>query len=154
MHAHGNRPLFEGLPKRSCTSQPIGAICATDGVEQPACLVSWKRTTSAPFPAGRCSARKATHCIKPTAVYLPPKREGSGNKFNVVIWLHGFYVRNHKFLFRNDPARLREQVRNSNKDVVLIAPFLGFEYAVGKSFAGNYSVDDLAHGKMGRTLFG
>ena len=124
------------------------------GVEQPACLVSWKRTTSAAFPGRTLFSKEAAHCIKPTAVYLPPKREGSGHTFNVVIWLHGFYVRNHKFLFRGDPARLREQVRDSNKDVVLIAPFLGFEYAVGKSFAGNYSVDDSGHGAMGRTLFG
>jgi hypothetical protein len=50
-----------------------------------------------------------------------------------------------QFLFHNDPARLREQVRDSNKNVVLIAPFLGFEYAVDdKHFAGNYSVEDLA----------
>ncbi len=96
------------------------------------------------FPGTTLFSKETAHCIKPTAVYLPPKREASANKFNVVIWLHGFYVRNHKFLFRSDPARLREQVRESNKDVVLIAPFLGFEYAAGDSFAGNYSVKDLA----------
>jgi hypothetical protein len=96
------------------------------------------------FPGTTLFSKETAHCIKPTAVYLPPKREASANKFNVVIWLHGFYVRNHKFLFRSDPARLREQVRDSNKDVVLIAPFLGFEYAAGDSFAGNYSVKDLA----------
>lgn len=101
------------------------------------------------FPGTTLFSKETAHCIRPTAVYLPPKREASGNKFNVVIWLHGFYVRNHKFLFRNDPARLREQVRDSNKDVVLIAPFLGFEYAAGDSFAGNYSVKDLATPKWG-----
>jgi hypothetical protein len=66
-----------------------------------------------------------------------------------VIWLHGFYVRDHEFLFRNDPARLREQVRDSGKDVVLIAPFLGYEYTDGDSFAGNYNVKDLAAPKWG-----
>ncbi|WFU44349.1 hypothetical protein QA640_19025 [Bradyrhizobium sp. CB82] len=82
--------------------------------------------------------------MKPTAVYLPPKHITSATKLDLVIWLHGFYVKDHEFLFHNDPARLREQVRDSGKDVVLIAPFLGYEYAVGESFAGNYSVKDLA----------
>src|SRR6266702_527780 len=101
------------------------------------------------FPGKTLFTKDASRCIKPTAVYLPPKPEASGNKLNVVIWLHGFYVRDHKFLFRHDPARIREQVRDSNKDVALIAPFLGFEYAVGKSVAGNYSVDDLATPRWG-----
>jgi hypothetical protein len=101
------------------------------------------------FPGTTLFSKDTAHCIKATAVYLPPKRESAGNKFNVVIWLHGFYVRNHRFLFRNDPARLREQVRDSNKDVVLIAPFLGFEYAAGKGFAGNYGVKDLQTPKWG-----
>src|SRR4051795_9039073 len=87
--------------------------------------------------------------MKPTAVYLPPKHVTSETKFDVVIWLHGFDVRDHEFLFRSDPARLREQVRDSGRDVVLVAPFLGYEYAVGDSFAGNYSVKDLAAPKWG-----
>jgi hypothetical protein len=87
--------------------------------------------------------------MKPTAVYLPPKHATAASRFDVVIWLHGFYVRDHEFLFHNDPARLREQVRDSGKDVVLIAPFLGYEYAVGDSFAGNYNVKDLAAPKRG-----
>ncbi|MBR0694749.1 hypothetical protein JQ553_16155 [Bradyrhizobium lablabi] len=93
--------------------------------------------------------KKTSPCMKPTAVYLPPKHTASNNKLDVVLWLHGFYVRNHEFLFRNDPARLREQVRDVNKDVVLIAPFLGYEYAEGDGFAGNYSVKDLATPKWG-----
>jgi hypothetical protein len=101
------------------------------------------------FPGVTLFTKRTAHCIKPTAVYLPPKHAAPGNKLNVVIWLHGFYVRDHKFLFHGDPARIREQVRDSNKDVVLIAPFLGFEYAVGDSFAGSYSVTDLATPKWG-----
>ncbi|MEY9702513.1 hypothetical protein ABIF50_004965 [Bradyrhizobium diazoefficiens] len=46
-------------------------------------------------------------------------------------------------------TRLREQVRDSGKDVVLIAPFLGYEYAVGDTFAGNYNVSDLATASWG-----
>lgn len=101
------------------------------------------------FPGTTLFTKEASRCIKPTAIYLPPKREAAGNKLDVVIWLHGFYVRNHKFLFRNDPARLREQVRDSGRDVTLIAPFLGYEHVVGKSVVGDYSVDDLATARWG-----
>ena len=48
-------------------------------------------------------------CLKPTAVYLPPKYlETKKKDLTVVLWLHGFYVKNHKFLFFNDAARVRE----------------------------------------------
>ena len=90
------------------------------------------------FPGVTLFTKRQAPGMKPTAVYLPPKHATAATKFDVVIWLHGFYVRDHEFLFRNDPARLREQVRDSGKDVVLIAPFLGYEYAAGDSFAGGF----------------
>lgn len=101
------------------------------------------------FPGVTLFTKRTAPGMKPTAVYLPPKHATANTKFDIAIWLHGFYVRNHEFLFHNDPARLREQVRDSGKDVVLIAPFLGYEYAVGDSFTGNYSVKDLATPKWG-----
>ena len=101
------------------------------------------------FPGVTLFTKRTAPGMKPTAVYLPPKHATASTKFDVVIWLHGFYVRNPEFLFHNDPARLREQVRDSGKDVVLVAPFLGYEYADGDSFAGNYSVKDLATPKWG-----
>jgi hypothetical protein len=96
------------------------------------------------FPGVTLFTKENAHCIKPTAVYLPPNPAARGNVLDVVIWLHGFAVIDHKFLFRNDPARIREQVRDSNKNVVLIAPFLGYEYSVGNGFAGKFNVKDLA----------
>ncbi|MFB9269862.1 hypothetical protein ACFFWD_43225 [Bradyrhizobium erythrophlei] len=101
------------------------------------------------FPGVTLFTKRTAHCMKATAIYLPPKHVTSATKFDVVIWLHGFYVKDHEFLFRNDPARLREQVRDSGRDVVLVAPFLGYEYADGDSFAGNYIVKDLATPKWG-----
>ena len=107
------------------------------------------------FPGVTLFTKRGAHSIKPTAVYLPPKPAASGNMLNVVIWLHGFFVRDHKFLFRSDPARIREQVRDSNRNVALIAPHLGFEFSVtdkltGKeTLAGNYSVKDLAKPNWG-----
>ena len=101
------------------------------------------------FPGLTLFTKRDARCIKPTAVYFPPKHLASSKKLDVVIWLHGFYVKDHKYLVRGDPAKIREQVRDSGKDLVLIAPFLGYEYAVGDAVAGNYSVADLATPKWG-----
>ena len=91
------------------------------------------------FPGVTLFTKRQAPGMRPTAVYLPPKHLTTATKFDVVLWLHGFYVRDHEYLFRNDPARLREQVRDSGRDVVLIAPFLGYEYAVYDSFCRKYS---------------
>jgi hypothetical protein len=101
------------------------------------------------FPGVTLFTKRTARCIKPTAVYFPPRHAESSKKLDVVLWLHGYYVKDHKFLFHGDPARIREQVRDSGKDVVLIAPFLGYEYSLGDSVAGNYSVNDLATPKWG-----
>jgi hypothetical protein len=101
------------------------------------------------FPGRTLFTRRATQCMKPTAIYLPPNRAGSDNTLDVVIWLHGFYVADHMSLFHSDPARIREQFRNSGKDVALIAPWLGYEHSVNGKFVGNYSVSDLATARWG-----
>ena len=101
------------------------------------------------FPGVTLFTKRTARCIKPTAVYFPPRHAVSSKKLDVVLWLHGYYVKDHKFLFHGDPARIREQVRDSGKDVVLIAPFLGYEYSVGDNVAGNYNVNDLATLKWG-----
>jgi hypothetical protein len=101
------------------------------------------------FPGVTLFTKRGARCIKPTAVYFPPKHLATSKTLDVVIWLHGFFVKEYKFLFRGDLAKIREQVRDSGKDVVLIAPFLGYEYSVGDSVAGDYSVADLATPKWG-----
>jgi hypothetical protein len=92
---------------------------------------------------------KNGHCIKQTAVYLPPNHGKTSLKLDIILWIHGFYVDDHKFLFRSDPTRLREQVLASGKDVVLIAPHLGHEYTKNKKFVGDYDVTDLATARWG-----
>lgn len=101
------------------------------------------------FPGTTLFTKRLAPGMKPTAVYLPPTHHAEATKLDVVIWLHGFYVKDHEFLFLHDPAKLREQVRDSGKDVVLIAPFLGYEHAEGGKFVGNYSVKDLAEETWG-----
>lgn len=98
------------------------------------------------FPGQTLFSKKNARCKRPTAVYLSPKhiianKSASTNSsvnstLDVVIWLHGFFVKDHKFLLHNDPTRVREQVRDSNKDVILIAPFLGYEYSLGRDAQG------------------
>jgi hypothetical protein len=61
--------------------------------------------------------------MKPSGVYLPSKHVDTKTALDVVVWLHGWYVKDHKQLFRSDDARVRQQVLSSSKDAVLIAPF-------------------------------
>jgi hypothetical protein len=106
--------------------------------------------------AGLTLFSKPGTCKRPTGVYLPPKHSDASNMLNVVIWLHGFYVETPRKLFYGDPAKIREQVRDSQKDVVLIAPWLGdgekgqknAEYngsrtAMGKGNWGEYYLDEV-----------
>jgi hypothetical protein len=68
----------------------------------------------------------------------------------VVLWLHGFYVRDAQYLFHSDATHIREQVLRSGKDVVVIAPFLGHNCInEQKKVVGNYSVEALAGGQWG-----
>lgn len=102
------------------------------------------------FPGLTLFSKRGSACRKPTAVYLPPKHLATNHALNVVLWLHGFYVKDHRYLFHSDAARVREQVLGSGKDVVLIAPFLGYEYLnAKKEFEGDYSVAALEGEKWG-----
>ena len=82
-------------------------------------------------------------CMKPTGVYLPPIHKAT-NKVNVVLWMHGFYVHNIRFLFQKDHTFVRQAVLDSKKDVVLIAPFLGYkDKDKSGAWVGEYGVGEL-----------
>jgi hypothetical protein len=98
------------------------------------------------FPGLTLFSKPGSTCMKPTGVYLPPKHSDTDNALNVVLWLHGWYVKSHKYLFHSDGTRVREQVLGSSKDVVLVAPFLGHQVS---EVEGNYSVADLGTAKWG-----
>jgi hypothetical protein len=64
-----------------------------------------------------------------TGIYLPPAHQSSTLGLNVVLWLHGFYVSDIKNLFNPKPKLeplIRQSVLASGKDVVLIAPHMGY----------------------------
>jgi hypothetical protein len=61
---------------------------------------------------------------KDTGIYIPPGVETKG-KVNVLLWLHGYYVRNIDQFLHKDDSQVREQILASRKNVILIAPFLG-----------------------------
>jgi hypothetical protein len=73
-------------------------------------------------------SKKGTGTLE-TGVYLPPAHQPNALGLNVVLWLHGFYVNNIQDLFNPDPdlePRIRQSVLASGKDVVLIAPHMGY----------------------------
>jgi hypothetical protein len=61
----------------------------------------------------------------PTAVYMPPNHVEASRILNVLLYFHGWYVGSQEALMNTDKARLCEQVINSGRDVVLVAPWLG-----------------------------
>jgi hypothetical protein len=99
------------------------------------------------FPGLTLFSKSRSTCMKPTGVYLSPKHLDTKKALDVVLWLHGWYVKNHKHLFHSDEARVRQQVLSSSKDVVLIAPFLGQKFE--KDDDGDYDVSDLKTAKWG-----
>jgi hypothetical protein len=62
---------------------------------------------------------------KPTGVYVPPSVDIDKGVVNVLLWLHGWYVRRIEDLFTMDRSGVRRQVLASGKNVVLVAPYLG-----------------------------
>ena len=67
----------------------------------------------------------------PAAVYMPPSHNGAASKLNVLLFLHGYYVGSKEALTNSDNCRLCEQVINSGRDIVLVAPWLGSKWGRG-----------------------
>jgi hypothetical protein len=92
-------------------------------------------------------AEKDNACIKDTGVYLPPAHSYSTSTVDVVLWFHGYYVQNARDLMHPDDAgmdmKLRQAVLDSNKDVILIAPWLGLK---SSSSSGRLALDSLGQG--------
>jgi len=64
----------------------------------------------------------------PAAVYMPPIHNGSATTLNVLLFLHGWYVPSQEALINSDNSRPCEQVINSGKDIILVAPWLGYKW--------------------------
>jgi hypothetical protein len=81
-----------------------------------------------------------------TGVYLPPAHQPKTLNLNVLLWLHGFFVRDIENLFRpkadQDP-RVRQSVLASGEDVILVAPHLGW---VKSDYSGK---DGYGAGRLG-----
>ncbi len=61
-----------------------------------------------------------------TAIYVSPGVDFDTGVVNIVLWLHGYFVKGAEALFFKDRSKLREQVLASGKSVILIAPWLGY----------------------------
>src|SRR4051794_4707727 len=70
-------------------------------------------------------------CFKDTGIYFPPAHSFATSRVNVILWMHGYYVHSARDLFRPKRAdhdmQLRESILASQKDVVLVAPWLGLK---------------------------
>lgn len=92
-------------------------------------------------------AEKENACIKDTCLYLPPNHSFTSDTVNVVLWLHGFYVRNARDLIHPDNSdmdmKLRQSVLGTQKDVVFLAPWLGEK---NSSDSGHLALDALGQG--------
>jgi hypothetical protein len=84
---------------------------------------------------GNCAERAAGY--NPTAVYIPANHNPAAADLNVILWMHGYYVTDHKNIFsppKGYDPKLRENVAaacaDSGKDVVLVAPYLGHRWMV------------------------
>jgi hypothetical protein len=88
-------------------------------------------------PDKKTDCNKPTNDYNPTAVYIPAKHNAKATDLNVILWMHGYYVTDHRNIFSPDKdhdPKLRENVskacEDSGKDVVLIAPYLGHRWMV------------------------
>lgn len=85
-------------------------------------------------------------CTKETGIYLPPNHQEKSDKLNVIFWLHGYYVKSVKNLLNPSSVyetMLRQSVLASKKDVVLVAPWLGYRDHSG----GSLGLGRLGEGK-------
>jgi hypothetical protein len=80
--------------------------------------------------------------ITPTAVYIAGNHAKSAN-LNVILWFHGWYVQDYwNDIFVKDQndgkTMLRQSVDEAGQDVVLIAPWLGYQDKNGGELVAPY----------------
>jgi hypothetical protein len=63
--------------------------------------------------------------LRSTGIHVPPQVDFRGGIVNVLIWLHGYYVKGIEQFFAGDSSQVREQVNAANRNVILIVPYLG-----------------------------
>ena len=78
-----------------------------------------------PYKSGLTLISRRGTGSRETGVHLP-KPHHPGDRLNVLLWFHGFYVKDVAELLATDGTRIREIVESSGKDLVLVAPHLGY----------------------------
>lgn len=102
------------------------------------------------FPGLTLYSKSGSRCMKPTGVYIPRPDSTNFSSLNVVLWLHGFYVKDSRYLFRSDKTNVRRQALDSGKNVVVIAPFLGHKWLnEAGEFEGVFDAGSLGGAKWG-----
>jgi len=78
-----------------------------------------------PYKSGLTLISRRGTGSRETGVHLP-KPHDPGDRLNVLLWFHGFYVKDVAELLATDGTRIRDIVESSGKDLVLVAPHLGY----------------------------
>ncbi|SIN72483.1 hypothetical protein SAMN05444166_0450 [Singulisphaera sp. GP187] len=64
--------------------------------------------------------------IRPTGVFVPQAGiTNSHEAVTLLLWFHGYRVKDAPYLFYHEATQLLKAVSESNKDVILVAPALG-----------------------------
>ncbi|AGA28829.1 hypothetical protein [Singulisphaera acidiphila] len=72
-------------------------------------------------------SNKESGWIRPTGVFVPDAGfTDSHEVVTVLLWFHGHFVKNVPYLFYKEATKILQAVTESKKDVILVAPELGW----------------------------
>lgn len=70
---------------------------------------------------------KGNDWIVPTGVFIPEQGfNDSHETARILLWFHGYYVKDVRYLFHKEATNLLQAVDGAKKDVILVAPQLGW----------------------------
>lgn len=83
--------------------------------------------------------------IRPTGVFVPDAGFTTSHEVvTVLLWFHGYRVKDVPYLFYNEATKILKAVIESRKDVILVAPHLGWHQNKQNT---NYDATALGGGK-------
>lgn len=92
---------------------------------------------------------QGTGGLRPTGVFAPSSEFlGRRQELTVLLWFHGHYVRDARFLFFEEETKLLQALLDAKKNVLLVAPWLGWYQSDTQS---NYNARVLGGGKTTET---
>ncbi len=75
---------------------------------------------------GTVLTSKGSGWLRPTGVFLPDPSVVADRSLTVLLWFHGYYVKDIPALFYKEATKLLQAVLDSKRRIVLVAPHLGW----------------------------